>query len=120
MKPFSRSDRVGGLIKQVLAELLQKHISDPRLTLTTITDVVVSRDLRLAKIYFSTSGGKEAVQGALDGFERGRGFIKRELAQRLTLRYMPDLQFYYDESIDYGARIDRLLKAVKKDDEDDR
>lgn len=118
MRPFSRSDRVGGLIKQVMAELLQKHISDPRLTGATITDVEVNRDLRLAKIYFSVSGGKEAQQAALEGFTHARGFVKRELAQRLTLRYMPDLQFFYDESFDYGDRIEKLLKAVKKDHED--
>ncbi|RJQ75563.1 MAG: 30S ribosome-binding factor RbfA [Desulfobacteraceae bacterium] len=115
MRPFTRSDRVGGLIKQVLAELLHKHINDPRLAGATITDVEVSRDLRLAKIYFATSGGKDAQKGALDGFARARGFVKRELAQRLALRYMPDLQFYYDESFDYGARIEKLLKAVKED-----
>jgi ribosome-binding factor A len=115
MRPFSRSDRVGGLIKQVMAELLQKRISDPRLAGTTITDVEVSRDLRWAKIYFATSRGKAAHQEALEGFARARGFVKRELAQRLALRYMPDLQFYYDESFDYGARIERLLKSVKKD-----
>ena len=119
MKPFSRSDRVGGLIKQVMAELLNKHISDPRLTGITITDVEVSRDLRLAKIYFAASGGRDAAKGALEAFERARGFVKRELAQRMTLRYMPDLQFYYDESLEYGARIDKLLKAVKKDHADD-
>jgi ribosome-binding factor A len=82
--------------------------------MATITGVQVSRDLRLAKIYFCTPGGENARQDALDGFERARGFVKRELAQRLTLRYMPDLQFYYDGSIDYGARIEQLLKAVKK------
>jgi ribosome-binding factor A len=119
MKPFSRSDRVGGLIKQVMAELLNKHVGDPRLSGATITDVKVSRDLRLAKIYFATSGGKDASKEALEGFERARGFVKRELAQRMTLRYMPDLKFYYDESFDYGARIEKLLKAVKKDHADD-
>jgi ribosome-binding factor A len=119
MRPFSRSDRVGGLIKQVMAELLNRHISDPRLTGATITGVEMSRDLRLAKIYFATPGGKDAAKEAVKGFERARGFVKRELAQRLTLRYMPDLQFYYDESLDYGARIEKLLKAVKKDHADD-
>jgi ribosome-binding factor A len=74
MRPFSRSDRVGGLIKQVLAELLLKQISDPRLADATITGVQVSRDLRLAKIYFCTPGGEirarmpwtdSSAQGAL-------------------------------------------------------
>lgn len=116
MRPFSRADRVGGLIQQVLAELLHKQISDPRLASAVITGVKVSRDLRLAKIYFSVSGGEKGHQEALEGFKRARGFIKRELAQRLGLRYMPDLNFYYDESIDYGARIEQLLKTVKQDD----
>ncbi|MBR9979848.1 MAG: 30S ribosome-binding factor RbfA [Desulfatitalea sp.] len=118
MKPFSRSDRVGGLIKQVLAELLHKQISDPRLEGATITGVQVSRDLRLAKIYFCTPAGEATRQDALDAFERARGFVKRELAQRMTLRYMPDLRFYYDGSIDYAARIEQLLKAVKENDPD--
>jgi len=115
MRPFSRSDRVGGLIKEVLAELLLKQVSDPRLGRAIITGVQVSRDLRLAKIYFCTPAGEKALQEAVDGFDRARGFFKRELAQRLSLRYMPDLRFYYDGSIDYGARIEQLLKTVKKD-----
>jgi ribosome-binding factor A len=113
MKPYSRSDRVAGLIKQEMADLLYKEISDPRLAMTTITGVKMSRDLRLAKIYFSVSGGENVRQAAAEGFKQARGYFKRELAQRLELRYMPDLVFYYDESIDYGARIEQLLKKVK-------
>jgi ribosome-binding factor A len=118
MRPFSRSARVGGLIKEVMGELLRKQISDPRLAGAVITDVEVTRDLRLAKIYFATSSGKNAQQNAMEGFQRARGFVKRELAQRLALRYMPDLQFFYDASIDYGARIEQLLKTVKHHDTD--
>ena len=114
MKPYSRSDRVAGLIKQELAELLRKEISDPRLAMATLTGVKMSKDLRLAKIYFSISGGETARQSAAEGFKQARGYLKRELAQRLELRYMPDLTFYYDESIDYGARIEQLLKEVKE------
>jgi len=117
MRAFSRSDRVAGLIKQELAELLQKHISDPRLARATITGVKVSKDLRLAKIYFTTAGDEKSHQAAEEGFDRARGFVKRELAQRLGLRYMPDLKFFYDDSIDYAARIENLLKTVRKEDE---
>ncbi|MDA8140161.1 MAG: 30S ribosome-binding factor RbfA [Desulfobacteraceae bacterium] len=119
MRPFSRADRVGGLIKQTLAELLLRQISDPRLTGAVITGVKVTGDLRLAKIYFSAPGGEKGHQEAKEGFEQAHGFIKRELAQRLGLRYMPDLRFYYDASIDYGARIEELLKTVKQRDEED-
>lgn len=117
MKPYPRSERVAGLIKQEIAALLQKQISDPRLKRTTITGVKVSRDLRIAKIYFSTAGDEASRQSAKEGFRRAQGFLKRELAQRLELRYMPELNFYYDESIDYGARIEKLLKDVKRQDE---
>jgi ribosome-binding factor A len=116
MRPYSRSDRVGGLIKQEMAELLRKQISDPGLVQATITAVKVSADLRNAKIYFATPGGEGAAQAALDGFQRAKGFVKRELAQRLGLRYMPNLQFFYDDSIDRGARIEQLIKMVKADD----
>lgn len=119
MKPFSRSDRVGGLIKQQMAELLLRQISDPRLNHVVVTGVKVSKDLRLAKIYFSSPGGEEGVRNAQEGFEQARGFIKRELAQQLGLRYMPDLRFYNDTSIEYGARIEALLKTVKQKDADD-
>ncbi len=118
MKPYSRSDRVGGLIKETMAELLQKQINDPRLAGVTITGVKMSRDLRIAKIYFATPEGEDAGHKAVDGFERARGFVKRELAQRLGLRYMPDLKFFYDTSIDYSARIEKLLKTVKQNDAD--
>ena len=85
MKPYSRSDRVAGLIQQMLAELLQKEISDPQLAKVTITAVQMSRDLRIAKIYFATAGKDGAAEAAMEGFNRARGFVKRELAQRLEL-----------------------------------
>lgn len=119
MKPYSRSDRVGGLIKQQMAELLRKEIRDPSLGQATITGVKVSPDLRIAKVYFTTTNAQGAPQAALKAFERARGFVKRELAQRLGLRYMPDLQFYYDDSIDLGARIEQLIKMVKDNDKTD-
>lgn len=120
MKPYSRSDRVGGLIQHVLAELLRKEISDPRLANTTITAVKMSRDLRIAKIYYATEPGVENQKAAQAGFERARGFVKRELAQRLGLRYMPELKFFYDDAIDRGARIEQLIKMVKTHDRADR
>jgi ribosome-binding factor A len=119
MKPYSRSDRVGGLIRQVLAELLLTEISDPRLSQTTITAVKVSRDLRMARIYFATAGKEGAAEEAMEGFNRARGFVKRELAQRLGLRYMPDLKFFYDDAIDRGARMEQLLKLVNKNERSD-
>jgi len=112
MTPFSRADRVSGLIQQVLSDLLAKDIHDPRLKMATITNVKMSPDLKLARIYFSIYGGGGKAEAAARGFESARGFIKRTLAPKLGLRYMPDLIFFYDESFDYGSQIDNLLKKI--------
>jgi ribosome-binding factor A len=116
MTSFSRADRVGGLIQQLLAELLQKDISDPRLRMATITEVKVTKDLRRARIYFTSAGGKELSDPTAQGFRSAAGFIKRHLGPRLGLRYMPELEFFYDESFDHGARIDQLLKSISSSD----
>ena len=113
MIPFSRSDRVSGLIQKVLSDVLQKDIKDPRLKTATITDVDVSRDLRLARIYFTTPDGEQKKDAAIKGFNSARGFIKRTLASELDLKYMPDIKFFYDESIEYGSHIDSLIKSAK-------
>jgi ribosome-binding factor A len=115
MKPFARSDRVSGQIQKVLSELLLKKLKDPRLENASITDVKMSRDLRIARIYFVASGNKKSMEEAAEGFKSALGFVKRTLARQLGLRYMPDLKFFYDESFDYGSQIDKVLKAVKAD-----
>jgi ribosome-binding factor A len=115
MKPFARSDRVGGQIQKVLSEILLKKVKDPRLENASITDVKMSRDLRIARIYFVTSGNKKNIEEALEGFKSALGYVKRTVARQLGLRYMPDLKFFYDESFDYGSHIDNVLKALKAD-----
>ncbi len=115
MKPFARSDRVSGQIQKVLSDILLKKIKDPRLENASITDVRMSRDLRIARIYFVTSGNKKNIEEAAQGFQSALGYVKRTLARKLGLRYMPDLKFFYDESFDYGSHIDNVLKAVKAD-----
>ena len=97
--------------------MLQKEISDPRLNLATITGVKMSPDLRLANVYFSISGGEKAKKDAASGFKSAYGFIKKKMAGRLGLRYMPDIRFYYDESFDYAAHVEGLLDSVKASDE---
>jgi len=116
MMQFSRADRVGGLIQKILSDILQKDIHDPRLKMTTITGVKMSRDLKFANIYYISAGGKQNSRAAADGFNSAAGFIKRNLAGQLNLRYMPELRFFYDESFDYVSRIDELLKSITADD----
>ena len=113
MIPFARSDRVSGLIQKVLSEILKRDIGDPRLKMATITEVEVSRDLKLARIYFTAPGGKQKKDAAIKGFNSARGFIKRILAHEIDLKYMPEIKFFYDDSLDYGEHIDELIKSTK-------
>ena len=119
MKYFSRSDRVSGEIQKNLSELLKKSIKDPRLEMVTITGVKMSQDLRIARVYFISSRDKISRKEAAQGFKSALGYIKRVLAAKLGLRYMPDLQFFYDESFDYGSHIDNVFKLIKADDKPD-
>lgn len=116
MTLFSRAERVGGQIQKILSGILLKDIQDPRLGMTTISAVKMSRDLKIARVYFTVTGGKSNADEALKGFKSAAGFLKRALSGELDLRYMPELQFFYDESFDYGERIEKVLKSIKKDD----
>ncbi|MDJ0829322.1 MAG: 30S ribosome-binding factor RbfA [Desulfobacterales bacterium] len=115
MKTFARADRVSGHLQKVLAEVLRKKISDPRLTNVTITGVEMSRDLRIARIYYVTSGDNADKADVEKALKRAKGYVKRTLAKQLGLRYMPDLKFFYDNSFDYGSNIETLLASLKTD-----
>ena len=77
---------------------------------------VAHKDLRRARIFFASAGGREASEQTAQGFRSAAGFIKRHLGPRLGLRYMPELEFFYDDSFDHGARIDQLLKSISPSD----
>jgi ribosome-binding factor A len=117
MKPFARSDRVSGQIQKVLSDILLKKIKDPRLETATITGVKMSRDLKFARVYFVTSGGKNNMEEAVEGFKSAFGYVKRKLAAKLGLRYMPELKFFYDDSFDYGSHMDKIMKTLKSENE---
>jgi ribosome-binding factor A len=117
MISFSRADRVGVLIQEVLSDILKKEAADPRLAMATITGVKMSADLRIASIYFTISGGENKVSAAKNAFDRAHGFIKKKLARQLELRYMPELRFFHDGSFDYGSNIEKLLKSVTTENE---
>jgi ribosome-binding factor A len=113
---YRRADRVGDVMLQELAYLLQRRVKDPRLEGITLTRVQVSADLRHARVFYSVLGTDEVKVAVASGLDSARGYLKRELGRRLQLRYMPDIVFCYDDSLDYGSRIHRLLTELKKSD----
>ena len=109
---FKRAQRVGGQVQKELSELLLKEIRDPRLHSVTIMRVNITDDLRSARVFFSTPEGQEQKGEALAGFKSASGYLRRELSQRLELRYMPALEFFYDEGFERATKLNRVLKSV--------
>lgn len=112
-----RSDRVGMEIKREVNEILQKKIRDPRVQDVTITDVQMTGDLSLARVYYTIHSTLASDnQKAQTGLEKAKGIIKRELARQLTMYKIPDLVFEKDKSIEYGNKIDEMLRALEQKD----
>jgi len=111
-----RPERVGHLLQQRLAELFARGLKDPRLGLVTITGVKMSPDLREARVFWTVHGEIEVRKDTALGLSAARGYLRHELST-LGLRVLPDLHFTYDEAIDRGDRIEKLLREVHEADE---
>lgn len=109
--PSRRSERVSGLLLEVVAETLLREVKDPRLQGVTLTGVKMSPDLKLAKIFFTTRQEEEQTE-VLTGLRKATGFIKRQIANRLQLRYIPALEFRYDETLETVNHLESLLRQA--------
>ena len=115
-REFSRSRRVGEQIQRELAELVQRELKDPRLGMVTISAVEVSRDMGVAKVFFTVFGEGFDPKQTLEALNHANGFLRRELAHRMRLRMVPELRFHYDHSIEKGSQLSALInEAVAKD-----
>jgi ribosome-binding factor A len=113
-----RIERVNNLIRREISELIQRQVKDPRLDVfVTITEVVTSPDLKHAKVFVSCISGKQEEQKILSVLTAASGFLRTELARNLTLRRIPELSFHWDDSIEHGDRILRLIDQVSSEQE---
>ncbi|RSL32814.1 30S ribosome-binding factor RbfA [Salibacterium salarium] len=110
-----RADRVGEQIKKELADLLAREIKDPRVQFVTVTGVDVTGDLQQAKVFVTVLGDEEDREKTLQALQKARGFIRSEIGNRVHLRKTPEISFAFDESIDYGNRIERLLRELNEE-----
>ena len=108
-----RPQKLGDLIQRELSELIHLEVRDPRVGMVTITSVDVSPDLSHAKVFFTTLS-KEHVNDATQGLKRAAGFLRSQLAKRIKLYTTPELRFEYDESVERGDRLSRLIDSTKK------
>jgi ribosome-binding factor A len=114
-----RLARLAQEIKREVSSILTTEVKDPRLGMISITDVEVSRDLSLAKVYFSQLGDEEERARTMEGLERAKGFIRSELAKRIRVRHIPEIAFVFDPSLEHGAKMDALLRSLQIAKEDE-
>ena len=107
-----RQEKLGELITAEVSDLLRTRVKDPRVGFVSITHVEVSSDYRHAKIFVSVMGNEEEQASTMKALKHATGFLRHELASRLTLRYMPEIVFKLDTSIEQGARILDLIREV--------
>ena len=110
----ARSARIADQIQRSLAELIRMELRDPRVGLVTLTGVELSGDQSHAKVFFTVLGSPAQVEEAAAGLGRAAGFLRSELAHRLTTRKVPELHFEYDESVERGVRLSRLIDDAVK------
>jgi len=113
-----RLSRISEEIKREIRDIIQKELKDPRLPgFVSVLSVETTRDLRYAKIYISVFGNEDDKKNALEGLKNAAGFIRREIGQRIRLRYVPELIFKIDNSIEQGIYINKLIDNIKKGDQ---
>ena len=114
MKGFKRADRVGDAIHHEVSTILLSEIKDPRVDMVTVTGTKVSDDLRHANIFYSVIGDEERWAEVKKGLMSSKGYIKRQLAKRLNMKYIPDIHFNEDRTLEQGGRIDSILSSLDK------
>ncbi|AFK86833.1 30S ribosome-binding factor RbfA [Thermoanaerobacterium saccharolyticum] len=116
-----RIGRLSEEIKKEVSQMIFEEIKDPRISsMTSITDIEVSKDLRYAKIYISVYGNDDEKKNTIEGLKSATGFIRHELGKRIKLRYTPELIFELDNSIEYGAHISKILRDLDSQESEDK
>lgn len=110
-----RANRVGEQMKKELSDIIGRKLKDPRIGFVTVTGVEVTGDLQQAKVFITVLGDERKREDTLNGLEKAKGFIRSEVGHRIRLRKTPELFFEIDESIDYGNKIETLLKEIHRD-----
>lgn len=114
-REFARHQRLGAQIMRTLSELLRYEVKDPRLQEVSLTAVDLSRDLSLAKVYFSLLNPDDSAEDALEGLEQAAGFLRAKLGRALSVRHVPELRFAHDDSAEHGMKISELIDGALRD-----
>lgn len=114
---FQRTTRLNEVIKEEISNILQKKLKDPRIGFVTVTAVEVSPDLRHANIFVSILGNKKEKEATYKSLTGAKGFIRSELGKKIRIKFLPEISFSIDESIEEGIRISKLIEKIHKKEE---
>jgi len=112
MLPYKRSQRVGDLVREEVADIIMCQLKDPRIGFVTVTGADMSDDLKMARIFVSILKPEDREQ-TIAILNDAKPFIRSALAKRLKMKFTPSVEFRLDASIEYGSKIDSLLKKIK-------
>ncbi len=115
-----RSHRLSEELKNEISAIIAQEIKDPRVGFATVTEVKVSPDLRYARVLVSVLGSPEEKQATFDALAGATGYIRRLIGARVKLRHTPELSFVYDDSIEQGDKLMRLMEEIKKEAPEER
>ncbi|MFP3916231.1 30S ribosome-binding factor RbfA [Lysinibacillus telephonicus] len=110
-----RSNRIAEQMKKELGDIITRKLKDPRVGFVTITDVDVTGDLQQATVYISSLGNDREREETLKALVKASGFIRTEIGNRIRLRRTPEITFEFDSSIEYGNKIDALLRSLHEE-----
>ncbi len=109
-----RAVRVGDMILKEIAFLLLEKVKDPRVRGITLTGIRLSNDLKQAKLFYSVVGDQREIERAMTGLNSAKGFIKREIGTRMELRYVPEISFVHDPSLEDGSHMERVFEKLRE------
>ena len=117
MLPYKRSQRVGDLVREEVADIIMYRLKDPRIGYVTVTGVDMSPDMKMARVFVSVLK-EEDRELTMEILNSSKSYIRSLLSKRLRMKFIPAVEFKFDTSIEYGYKIDKLLKEIKDRDED--
>lgn len=109
-----RQKKLADQIKRLISEIVDRKLKDPRKGFITVTHVKLSGDLKIASIYFTVLGNEAEAEQSLEVLNHANHFIRGEIASHLKLRFVPELRFFYDDTMAHAQRIEELLENLKK------
>ena len=112
---YQRSDRVADVIRREVSDILFREVKDPRLSFITITSVDLGKDMRNARIYYTSLKEAEELEEIKKSLKKAVGFVQRKLGKRVHLRYLPQLSFVYDSSLKYGSHMDSIFRKINEE-----